>query len=161
MWRPFPVRFFDLGRPVIQELQITRSAELQSLAAFRDFIDTALAGFPEISEEVRYDLKLAVDEACTNVIVHGYAGMNPGSILLTIQVLAQAFRMTITDFGHAFEPDEASMPDLEAGLDDREMGGFGLFIIYQIMDEVAYETTGSCNRLILTKRLGGEPAGEV
>jgi serine/threonine-protein kinase RsbW len=145
---------------LIHEFQITRSAELQSLATFRDFIDAALTGFPEIGEEVRYDLKIAVDEACTNVIVHGYAGMNPGSILLTLQVLAQAVRMIVTDFGLPFEPNEAPMPDLAAGLDDREMGGFGLFIIYQTMDKVEYETTGSCNRLILTKRLGANRTGE-
>jgi serine/threonine-protein kinase RsbW len=144
---------------VIREFHISRSAELQSLAAFRDFVDISLEGLPGISAEVRFDLKLALDEACANIILHGYAGMNPGSILLALQVLDQAVRMTITDFGHAFEPDETPVPDLVAGLEDREMGGFGLFIIYQTMDEVDYETTGSCNRLMLTKRLGA--TGEI
>jgi serine/threonine-protein kinase RsbW len=138
---------------VIQEYQISRAAELQSLAALRDFIESALKKHPGIQEQLRYDLKLAVDEACTNIVVHGYAGMNPGSIVLTLQVSAQVVRMVITDFGHAFEPSEAPMPDLEAGLEDREMGGFGLYLIYQVMDEVDYETTGSYNRLLLTKRL--------
>lgn len=146
---------------MIQEFQITRSAELQSLPAFRDFIESVLKGFPNVEEQVRYDLKLAVDEACTNVILHGYAGMNPGSIILTLQISAQAVRMMITDFGHAFEPNETPMPDVGAGLDGREMGGFGLFIIYQTMDEVDYETTGSCNRLILTKCLEADRTGEA
>jgi serine/threonine-protein kinase RsbW len=158
---PFPDLFFDWELRVVQEFQITRAAELESLAVFRDFIDSTLESFPEIGDEESYDLKLAVDEACTNVIIHGYAGMNPGSIILRLQVLPRAVRMVITDFGHAFEPDEAPRPDVEAGLEDQEMGGFGLFIIYQTMDEVAYETTGSCNRLILTRRLGTNRAGKA
>lgn len=67
--------------------------------------------------------------------------------------MAHTVRRAVTDFGHAFEPDEAPAPDVKAGLEGREVGGFGLFIIYQTMDEVEYETTGSCNRLILSKYL--------
>jgi serine/threonine-protein kinase RsbW len=136
-----------------QAYQITRAAELQSLAAFREFIETACKGQPDVSEQVCYDLKLAVDEACTNIITHGYAGMNPGSIILSLELSPQQVKMTITDFGHAFEPGEAAAPDLEAGLADKEMGGFGLFFIYQTMDAIDYEATGGCNQLTLIKRL--------
>ena len=100
-----------------------------------------------------YDLKLAVDEACTNIIIHGYSGMNPGSIILSIEIDPINIVLTITDFGHPFEPSEAAIPDVQAGLDDRPMGGFGLFFIYQSMDLVEYETNEDGNCLSLTKRI--------
>lgn len=133
--------------------QIARAAEFESLAMFREFIDAACAGHPAIDEAFRYDLKLAVDEACTNIITHGYAGMNPGSMILAIELDPGQVVVTITDFGHAFEPSQTPMPDVEAGLDDRPTGGFGLYFIYQTMDDVRYETNDDCNRLILAKRL--------
>ena len=133
--------------------QITRAAEYQSLAAMRDFIESACKGYPGVDDQVLYDLKLAVDEACTNIITHGYAGMNPGSIILAIDLAPQQVTMTITDFGHAFEPSETPMPDVEAGLEDRDTGGFGLFFIYQAMDDVDYECTEDGNHLTLVKRL--------
>lgn len=133
--------------------QITRSAELKSLSIFRDFIDKACQQQQRVDEQICYDLKLAVDEACTNIITHGYAGMNPGSIILSLSMAPDKVVVTITDFGHPFEPSEASAPDVEAGLEDRPMGGFGLFFIYQTMDEINYETTADGNHLTFIKQL--------
>ena len=133
--------------------QITLAAKLESLPRFREMIDAACPLQPGIDEQTCYDLKLAVDEACTNIITHGYAGMNPGSIILALDIDPRQVVMTITDFGHAFEPAEAPMPDVRAALEDRPMGGFGLFFIYRTMDEVRYETTEAGNCLTLVKRL--------
>ena len=138
--------------------QITRAAELASLSRFREAIDAACQLQPGIDDQTCYDLKLAVDEACTNIITHGYAGMNPGSIMLALDIDPHRVVMTITDFGHAFEPAEPPMPDVQAGLEDRPTGGFGLFFIYQAMDEVRYTTTEDGNCLTLVKRL--QPARE-
>lgn len=137
--------------------QCTRAAELESLAAFRELIDAASTQHPEIDAQVCYDLKLAVDEACTNIITHGYSGMNPGSIILMLECDPQRARVTLTDFGHPFEPYEPPAPDLEAGLLALPLGGFGLFIIYQTMDEVRYETAEDGNRLTFVKRLHPAP----
>jgi serine/threonine-protein kinase RsbW len=134
--------------------QITRAAELESLPIFRDFIKSACKENAEIDEQTCYDLQLAVDEACTNVITHGYAGMNPGSIILALEIGRNQVVVNLTDFGHPFEPSEVPVPDVEAGLEDRPMGGFGLFFIYQTMDEVQYRTTEDGNCLIFIKRLG-------
>jgi anti-sigma regulatory factor (Ser/Thr protein kinase) len=139
--------------------QITRAAELESLAAFRAFIDDVCEQASGVDVGICYDLKLAIDEACTNIITHGYAGMNPGSIILTLEPGPQRVVMTLTDFGHAFEPSDSPAPDVEAGLEDRPMGGFGLFFIYQTMDEVSYETTDGSNRLTLIKQLNPDRQG--
>lgn len=129
----------------------TLSAELETLATFRDFIEEVCRE-NGVEEETCFDIKLAVDEACTNIIQHGYAGMNPGSIILDVRVDNQKAQVHITDFGHPFEPNEAPTPDTSASLEERPLGGFGLFFIYQSMDEVDYVTNEEGNTLMLTKR---------
>ncbi|MCU0488024.1 MAG: ATP-binding protein [Anaerolineales bacterium] len=132
--------------------QITRAAELGALSDFRQFIQSAASEHPGIDPETIYDLQLALDEAATNVITHGYAGMDPGSMILMLEIDSQRIRMTLNDFGHPFEPSNSPAPDLEAALEDRPIGGFGLYFIYQTMDEVDYVTTIDGNALILIKR---------
>ncbi len=139
------------------KLRLTKSAELESLGPFRKFIDEACAA-RGIDEETNYELRLAVDEACTNIITHGYAGMNPGSIILDLEFEPHQIIVRLTDFGRPFEPCEPPAPDLNAALEDRPTSGFGLFIIYGTMDQIDYQTREDGNTLILTKRLKAVPA---
>jgi serine/threonine-protein kinase RsbW len=132
--------------------RITRAAELECLPVFRDFIQETCnrAG---LNEEISFALQLSVDEACTNIITHGYAGLDPGTIIVNFQCDEKKVIVQVSDFGHPFEPSEAPMPDVEAALEDRPLGGFGLFFIYQSMDTVDYQTNEDGNSLILTKYL--------
>lgn len=133
-----------------QRFQITRAAELESLQVFREFITECCARY-EIPSDVVLDLKLAVDEACTNIITHGYQGMDPGSIILSFRIDPDRILVQITDFGHVFEPVEASKPDVEAALADQELGGLGLYLIYQTMDNIDYQASQDGNTLTFTK----------
>lgn len=130
--------------------QITHAAELESLGKFRDFIGTCCAKH-DIPSDTVFDLKLAVDEACTNIITHGYKGMDPGSIILWFRIEPGRILVQITDFGHVFEPEAAPKPDVEAALEDRELGGLGLFLIYQTMDNIDYQSSEEGNTLTFTK----------
>ncbi len=135
-----------------QNYRLARAAELEALGAFRDLIDRACTQ-AHIDSATCYELKLAMDEAATNVITHGYAGMNPGSIILDVDVGPDQVVLTLTDFGHCFEPVEPSTPDVRALMQDPASGGFGLFLIHRTMDDVAYQTTEDGNRLTLVKHL--------
>jgi len=133
-----------------QRFQITRAAEVESLQVFRAFITECCARY-DISHDTVLDLKLAVDEACTNIITHGYKGMDPGSIILSFRIEPDRILVQITDFGHCFEPVAGSKPDVEAALDDRELGGLGLYLIYQTMDNIDYVSSEEGNTLTFTK----------
>jgi serine/threonine-protein kinase RsbW len=133
--------------------RITRAAYLESLKDFRVFIKEHCASIPGVTDENLYDVQLAVDEACTNVISHGYAGLDPGSIILDLDIEPEKIVVTLTDFGHSFEPSSAPMPDVNAPLEERELGGFGLFLIQQSMDDMNYQVTEDGNKMILTKYL--------
>ena len=90
---------------MFQRFQITRAAELESLQEFRAFITECCAKF-NVPDEIVLELKLAVDEACTNIITHGYQGMDPGSVILSFRIEPERILVQITDFGHVFEPAE-------------------------------------------------------
>ena len=133
-----------------QRYQMTRAAELESLSVFRDFISDCCTS-SNVPKEAVFELKLAVDEACTNIIEHGYKGMDPGSIILSFRVEPDRVLVQITDFGHIFEPASAPKPDIEAPLEDRPLGGLGLYLIYQTMDNIDYQSSEDGNTLTFTK----------
>jgi anti-sigma regulatory factor (Ser/Thr protein kinase) len=79
--------------------------------------------------------------------------MDPGSIILSFRIEPDRILIQITDFGHIFEPAEAPKPDVEAALEDRPLGGLGLYLIYQTMDNIDYESSEDGNTLTFTKIL--------
>lgn len=133
--------------------RITRAAYLESLSDFREFLRMKCAALPGVTEEILYDIQLAVDEACTNIITHGYADMDPGSIILDLEIDADKLTTSLTDFGHAFEPGSAPVPDVDAPIEERELGGFGLFFIQQSVDHMEYRVTEDGNTMTLIKYL--------
>jgi serine/threonine-protein kinase RsbW len=133
-----------------QKFQITRAAELESLQEIRTFITECCAVF-NVPSNIVLELKLAVDEACTNIITHGYQDMDPGSVILAFWIETDKILVQITDFGHPFEPVEAPKPDFEGALVDQELGGLGLFLIYQTMDNIDYQASMAGNTLTFTK----------
>ncbi|MEP7083098.1 MAG: ATP-binding protein [Betaproteobacteria bacterium] len=125
---------------------------METLGAFRAFIERACRA-AGIAETTIDDLKLAIDEAAMNVIMHGYAGMDPGSLMLELDIGADKVDVALTDFGHPFEPYDPGVPDADSLLGDHAPGGFGLHIIYRTMDDVAYHTDEEGNHLSLVKKL--------
>lgn len=135
-----------------EHLIITRAADLDALGAFRAFIDKQCERLG-IPREISFELQLACDEAATNVIKHGYAGMNPGSIMLELRPQPKKITMILSDFGHPFEPVETDAPDVDALLHDQATTGFGLYFIYSTMNDVSYYTDEQGNHLVLVKNL--------
>lgn len=134
------------------ETEVT--ARRESLARCREFVDQACAR-AGAAEEERYVLKLAVDEACSNIIEHAYGPDREGSIGLAVDGDGTEVRITIVDAGPPFHPDQAPRPDLDADWRTRTVGGLGWHIVRQVVDEMQYVTEGSRNRLVLVKRLRG------
>ena len=97
----------------------------------------------------------AVGEAYNNIVLHGYAGRETGSVKVQIENCSEWMRVIIKDWGAGFDPAQALPPDLEA----LPESGLGVFIMRSFVDEISY-TAGSPNVLTLMKRLdGGEGNG--
>ena len=133
--------------------EIERPARMEHL---RELVDTVVrvvadAGAPE---SVRHDVRLAVEEACTNVIVHGYGSRATGPITLTVTVEHDELVVQIIDCAPPFAPDDAPPPPVHEPWQTRQPGGLGWHLIRSVMDCVAYRRTEpDRNILTLTKRL--------
>lgn len=128
------------------------AARLESLETVRAFVEEACrrAG---ADASACFDLKLAVDEACTNIIEHGYAGRPGETIALACEIDGDGVRVTIVDRGRSFRPSELPPPDLSADWEERHIGGLGWHFIRKSVDEIDYgpDPSGG-NRLTLVKR---------
>ena len=96
--------------------------------------------------------QLAVDEACTNIIEHGYQGEDLGPIDITCEAGAGELTITIADQARPFDVQTVRAPDLHAELEDMQVGGLGLYFIRKVMDDVEFTVEDGSNKLVLTKK---------
>lgn len=130
---------------------LTVPGELTSLKAIRDYVMDASteAG---LSELLTNRLRLAVDEIVTNSIVHGYqeAGIE-GDITIRASLTEKSLTITVEDTGPFYDPTQHEIPtaeELGEPLDSRDIGGLGIFLAVNYMDEFHYERAGDRNRNI-------------
>jgi anti-sigma regulatory factor (Ser/Thr protein kinase) len=96
--------------------------------------------------------QLAVDEACTNIIEHGYGGEGRGGIRLRCDIEPGTLTITIRDQAKYFDPDSVPHPNLHAPLDEIRIGGLGLYFMRNVMDTVEFSYEDGGNKLVLVKR---------
>ena len=120
-----------------EKRQIVQEARIENLPSLLDFVEEACHQV-EADQGIRFDLRLAVEEACVNLIRHGYAGMPPGPIRLSFHYDARKIIIHIGDHAPPFVPERVSLPNLDLFLKEEEFGGFGLYLIHQVIDEVSY-----------------------
>lgn len=136
-----------------KKLEINQEARLENLANLLNFVEDACRQFG-IDRAICIDIKLAVEEACVNLINHGYAQGEPGPIRLTFQSDAHQVVINIGDHAPPFPPEQAPPPDLHSEWWERQMGGLGWHLIRQMVDEISYRSDPeNGNLLTLIKRL--------
>ena len=135
----------------------TRS-NIEELLSIRDFVrmfcqSVSTAGIPD---DTYASIELAVQEAATNIIRHGYGGMRDLPLTVIAELIDDSIRVTLEHRGSHFELNQVPPPVF----DGSQEGGFGLFIIRELMDEVRVETgngNGVC-MYVLTRYL--EPSAQ-
>ncbi len=130
--------------------ELTVAAEESQLGRVRDFVVDACdeAAF---SEREASNTKLAVDEACTNIIKHAYEGAEQGEILVRIEISPGDLQVSLHDKGKRFDFASVQDPDLDEYVETGRKGGLGVFLINRLMDGVEYHTDDSGNELVLSK----------
>ncbi len=134
-----------------QSLAITN--DLAALSRVRDLVKFGVeqGGFPP---QFLNRLQIAVDEAVTNIIEHGYSEQPPGkaTIELVLTVDRDTFRIVIEDYGQTFDPEDLGDVDIQRHVHAGNSGGLGVFLMRKIMDLIEYHAeNGKKNRLVLVK----------
>jgi serine/threonine-protein kinase RsbW len=125
-------------------------ATLEELATVRRFIRER-AHRMGADPEVVADLVQAVDESVANTILHGYRG-RAGTVEVELSRSGESLVVRLRDQAPAFDPTKLPDPDITRPLDKRPLGGMGVFLARELMDEVSYRQTDKGNELMLVKQ---------
>lgn len=124
--------------------------ELEQLTRLYAFLDRQ-AGVYKLEELLSMQIKLALEEAVTNVILYAYPDKKDQDIRIDMSCENKRLTIVITDTGIAFNPLERLEPDLTLSLEERPIGGLGIFLVKQLMTEVTYSHSDGKNILTMTK----------
>ena len=108
----------------------------KDLAQIRRFVQESSEAFGLAPGDVP-DVLLAVDEAVTNILVHGYAG-RVGPVEIEVSRSPGALVIRLRDEARPFDPTGAPAPDLAVPLEERTPGRLGIHLIRQVMNELIY-----------------------
>ena len=125
----------------------TFAGQYTSLEAISDFIaqGSHKAGF---NSKDTYAIQLAVDEACSNIIEHGYGEQENGKICCSYKILKDGLEITIQDWGKAFNPEVIPEPNFDVELDNLKPRGAGLYFIKKLMDKVEFNFDSDAGNLL-------------
>jgi anti-anti-sigma factor len=140
---------------------ITLSADLDALTKISAFI-TEAAELCGLDERATWQVQLAIDEAATNVIQHAYDPGNSGTITLGWVREGNRFVVTLHDTGRPFDPESVPLPDINSPLEERQIGGLGLYLITRLMDEARFDFhPQEGNVLTMVKYISVSPRDDV
>jgi len=130
--------------------ELTVSARIADLPEILAFVETA-SKQADVDPALHFDLQLAIEEACANVIEHAYA-CKGGDLTITFETHGRDVVITLRDHGRPFAPEAVVSPNLELPLTERRSGGLGMHLMYQLMDGVQYDFARGTNTLVMVKR---------
>jgi anti-sigma regulatory factor (Ser/Thr protein kinase) len=131
---------------------IVLPGELASLSVIgRYVVDAATAAGLDRADA--YRLRLAVDEIATNVVVHGYQEANEtGSVAISATIDDRTLTIAVEDTARAFDPTTMTLPDedeLDLPLEERDIGGLGVMLAREGVDDFRYERIEGRNRTMI------------
>ncbi len=99
-----------------------------------------------------FQMQLALEELASNVIRHGF-GTEGHEFEVVVASTPEAVTINVVDDAPPYNPlTEAPDPDVNAVLEDRQIGGLGLFLVRDVADEMQYSREDGQNRLTVVKR---------
>jgi serine/threonine-protein kinase RsbW len=132
-----------------------------NIPAKADFIDVARLTLYGISNKMGFsyedieDMKVAVAEACNNVVIHAYKEAETGTIEIAFEMNPQELIISVSDKGTSFDylgVAKELNPRHETKLEDITVGGLGLYLMQALMDKVEVESSQG-TKVVMTKFL--------
>ncbi len=138
----------DQRRSFAMALHTEVSEIARAVAAFEEF-----ASEYELSSTVRRTVNVVLDELLSNAIAYGFEDNEGGHIEIEVELKPDRLAITIADDGKPFNPFGAQAPNTSLSVEDRPIGGLGIHLVRQMMDEVGYLRQTDRNVVLLAKML--------
>ena len=132
---------------------ITVEAKIENVDKVTEFVNEVLEE-KECPLKVQMQLDVAIDEIFGNIAYYAY-GNGSGNATIQIEMEDNPPKITLTfiDQGIPYNPLESKDPDITLDIEDREIGGLGIFLVKKTMDELSYEYVDGQNILTMKKEL--------
>ena len=134
------------------EKSIILANDIAEIGRLNEFIEEVGDAF-SLSPDIVFNLNLVLEEAVVNIINYAYPKQIHESIYLSAKLHDGSIILVLTDTGKEFDPTMAPEADITLSAEERPIGGLGIFLIRQIMNEVKYERIEGKNVLTLEKKL--------
>ncbi|HDS08851.1 MAG TPA: ATP-binding protein [Firmicutes bacterium] len=129
--------------------EITSPAKLENLEQLHNFVRDRLSETGFAKKDMNQIL-VAAEEAIINVLSYAYPE-SEGEIKVICEDTPESFTIILKDTGIPFNPLSLPEPDVKLPIQDRKIGGLGIFMIKQIMDDVKYDREADWNIFTLIK----------
>ena len=106
-----------------------------------------------LPDRIQHDIRLVLDEVVANVVRYGYVDRQPHQIVVDVALGPGVLTVEVTDDGRPFDPLQRAQPRTDQTIAERPIGGLGIHIVKQLMDDVEYSRRDGLNHLILRKRI--------
>ena len=134
---------------------LTLDNDIQQIPQLASFVD-AVAEEAGIDFSLSVSLNLALEEAVVNVMQYAYPAGTYGTVTIEALFNKEQLKFIISDAGVPFDPTAKEDVDVNLEVGEREIGGLGIHLIRQIMDEISYEYKDGKNFLTLHKKINQE-----
>jgi anti-sigma regulatory factor (Ser/Thr protein kinase) len=133
------------------DISIRLKNRFSELSRLKDALHT-YCEFRELPSNIVFALMLSLDEVVTNVMSYGYDDHDEHYIDVTLRSGQGLIEISVEDDGKPFNPLEFKMPDLKCPIDERPIGGLGIYLVKTYMSELEYKRVGVKNSLTMRKR---------
>ena len=148
------------GKPEGAEMRVldlVLSNQFKEISRANDAFDE-FAEVEGLDMKVRRSTNLVIDELLNNIISYAFQDDEEHRIDVKFELASDRLSVTISDDGVPFNPFAGSPPNTGLSIDEREVGGLGLHLVRNMMDEVSYNRRTDKNVVILVKYLESESA---
>ena len=145
------VQYTPQEKPLILRESLTITNKVSEITKLNAFVQSATTAI-HMENQLAHKIKLAVEEAVTNCIEYAYPADTIGDVTVAVEADDTTIRFIITDAGANFDPTNVSKADTTLSVDERPVGGLGVFLVRNLMDSINYERRDGKNILRMEKR---------
>lgn len=142
-----------VGAPLISMKDLLVESKIEDVEVVMKFVESELQSLG-CSDDAWMQIKLAIDEIFGNICYYSY-GSDSGPVKVSVGMSEdnKSVLLTFSDSGIPYDPLEADIPDVELDGDERPIGGLGIFLVRELMDDITYEYKDGNNILCLIKTI--------
>ena len=133
--------------------ELTIEATVENITAVTEFVNEQLEAY-DCPPKAKMQIDIAIDELFGNIAQYAYdPDTGPATVRVEVEEAPLAVIITFIDHGKPYDPLSGKDPDVTLPVEERDLGGLGVFLVKKTMDEISYEYRNGQNILRIRKTM--------